>query len=143
MRKKSTALHILIIQFSPKSVTKYLNFLLTIYVYWHSSENTFSTQCLSSNMKSMVDGFIYRHVSCNINLTTFITSRIFKIFITRSWIDNDEGAIDFTNHSISARLLMKACYISRGKIMLLPWLSPITISTKDTGPMTITTSRYL
>ena len=112
MRKKSTALHLSIIQFSPKSITKYLNFLLTIYVYWHSSENTFWTQCLSSNIKSSVDGFIYRHVSCNINLTTF-TSRIFTIFITRSWTDNDEDAIDCTNHSISARLSMKACHISR------------------------------
>jgi len=93
--------------FKPKSVTKYLNFSLTICVYWHSSEYTFSTQCLSLNMKNMIDGFIYRHVSRSVNLTTF-TSRIFMISITRSWTDNDEGAIDYTNHSISTRLSMKA-----------------------------------
>ena len=100
-----------------------------ICVYWHNSEYTFSMQCL--NMKSMVEGFIYRHVSRSVNLITF-TSRIFMISITKSWTDNDEGAIDCTNRSISSRLSMKACHIARGKIMLLPWLSPITISTKDT-----------
>jgi len=36
------------------------------------------------------------------------SSRILMISITRSWTDNDEGAIDCTNHLISTRLSMKA-----------------------------------
>jgi len=82
------------IQFSLKSVTKYLNFSLTICVY--CSKYTFSTQCLSSNMKGTIDGFIYRHVSRSVNWITF-TSCIFTISITKYWTNNDEAAIDCSN----------------------------------------------
>jgi len=125
------------IQFSHKSVTKYLNFSLMICLYWRSSKYMFPTQCSNWNMKSTVGGFIYRHISRSVNLT--FTSNILMISITRSWTDNDKGVIDCTN-LISA---MKARYIARGKIMLLSWLSPIIIFSKDIGPTTIPTSRYL
>ena len=114
--------------FSPKSVTKHLNFSLTIYC--HSSEYTFSMQCLSLNMKSMVDGFIYRHVSRSVNLTH--SHHAFLWFLSL-----DLGPIMMKVRLIARTaqyprvLSMKACHIARGKIILLPWSSPITISTKE------------
>ena len=98
LRKKFTTSHLsmILVQFLPKSVTKYLNFSLMICVYWHSSEYTFSMQYSSLNMKSTVNRrFIYRHVyvSRSVNLIAHLfTSRIFIISITRSWTD-DDGAI--------------------------------------------------
>jgi len=132
---KNLVSHLSVIQFSSKSITKYLNFSLTICIYWHNSEYTFSTQCL--NVKNIAS---YTNVSRNVNLTSrTFTSSIFMISITRSWTDKAEIAIDCTNRSISACLSMK---VSHCKIML-PWLSLITIFTKDIDLTMIPTSRYL
>ena len=105
------------IQFSLKSVTKYLNFSLTICVYWHCSKYTFSTQCLSSNMKSTIDGFIYRHVSRSV-LTTF-TSCIFTISITKYWTDNNEAAIDCTNAQYRASFDESLPHNAQGNVVIL------------------------
>ena len=50
------------------------------------------------------------------------------ISVTRSWVDNDEGAlITYLHVSFYENL------IARSKIMLSLWLSSIAISTKNTG----------
>jgi len=88
-------------------VIKYLNFSLTI--CWHSSDTYVLDAMLSS--KSMIDDFMYWHLSPCVNLT--FTSCIFTISITRSWTDNDEGAIDCTNRSISASFNESPPYCTR------------------------------
>jgi len=67
---------------------------------------------LSSNKKSTIVGFMYKHVPYNDDFTFFV-SRTLTSSTFRFWIDDDDddddddGTIDCINHSTSTRLMIR------------------------------------
>jgi len=101
-------------------------------VFWHSQKYACSMQRSNSNKINMIADFMHLQESCDANFTIFV-SHIFTSSTIRSWIDNDESAIDCTSCSISARLSRWNAlqHVVQGKIIWLPLLLPRIISTEN------------
>ena len=128
------ASRLLVIQFCLKNDTKYcwnLNFSLTPCV--HLVYSACSTHCSSLNKKNMVVDFMYKHVSCNDNFTFFVSHTLIS-----SVVHSDLESVMMMMEQLTALiaqylhcLSINAFHIAWGRIMRLPQLSLITISTGD------------